>query len=276
MIRDPALAGDSSPPPLPPRPDQQPPSRSGWSTRGKILVGIAVFLAIAMMAGLAGDEGSTDEGASDESAVPTAVPSTPAPTPATELTRVPNVEGSSNRRAIRLLDRAGLEVIVERNLSHASAGTVLRQSIDPGDRVEVGDTIRIVVAKPYPRVPPVLGQRLSSARRALQNRGFKVRIDKRISDEPAGTVIGMNPDVGTEVRPGRVITLLVAKATARSSGGGGNCHPSYQGACLDPNASDYDCAGGSGDGPKYTGFVQVVGYDEFDLDSDGDGVGCES
>lgn len=54
-----------------------------------------------------------------------------------------------------------------------------------------------------------------------------------------------------------------------------NCHPSYKGACLDPNASDYDCAGGSGDGPKYTGTVQVVGYDEYGLDADGDGWGCE-
>ena len=55
----------------------------------------------------------------------------------------------------------------------------------------------------------------------------------------------------------------------------GNCHPSYKGACLDPNASDYDCAGGSGNGPKYTGPVRVVGYDEFGLDADGDGYGCE-
>lgn len=54
-----------------------------------------------------------------------------------------------------------------------------------------------------------------------------------------------------------------------------NCHPSYQGACLDPNASDYDCAGGSGNGPEYTGYVRVVGYDEFGLDADGDGDGCE-
>lgn len=53
-----------------------------------------------------------------------------------------------------------------------------------------------------------------------------------------------------------------------------NCHPSYSG-CLNPNASDYDCAGGSGNGPYYTGMVQVYGYDEFDLDRDGDGLGCE-
>jgi endonuclease YncB( thermonuclease family) len=54
-----------------------------------------------------------------------------------------------------------------------------------------------------------------------------------------------------------------------------NCHPSYQGACLDPTASDYDCAGGSGNGPEYTGFVTVVGDDEYGLDADGDGEGCE-
>ena len=55
----------------------------------------------------------------------------------------------------------------------------------------------------------------------------------------------------------------------------GNCHPSYKGACLDPTASDYDCAGGSGNGPKYTGPVRVVGPDDFGLDSDGDGYACE-
>jgi endonuclease YncB( thermonuclease family) len=54
-----------------------------------------------------------------------------------------------------------------------------------------------------------------------------------------------------------------------------NCHPSYQGACLDPNASDYDCEGGSGNGPEYTGYVTVVGDDEYGLDADGDGAGCE-
>ena len=54
-----------------------------------------------------------------------------------------------------------------------------------------------------------------------------------------------------------------------------SCHPSYD-PCLDPNASDYDCEGGSGDGPMYTGFVTVKGSDDYDLDSDGDGTGCES
>jgi hypothetical protein len=63
---------------------------------------------------------------------------------------------------------------------------------------------------------------------------------------------------------------------SRSSGGTATCDPNYKGACLDPNASDYDCAGGSGDGPRYVqGPVTVVGDDHYRLDADGDGIGCE-
>lgn len=72
------------------------------------------------------------------------------------------------------------------------------------------------------------------------------------------------------------------KRRPASSGGSGrapasNCDPNYSGACLNPNASDYDCAGGSGNGPLYVdGPIRVVGTDHYDLDADGDGVACES
>ena len=52
------------------------------------------------------------------------------------------------------------------------------------------------------------------------------------------------------------------------------CNPNYSG-CLKPYASDYDCAGGSGDGPYYTGPVRVLGYDQYRLDRDYDGWACE-
>ncbi|MBB5787831.1 G5 domain-containing protein [Jiangella mangrovi] len=51
------------------------------------------------------------------------------------------------------------------------------------------------------------------------------------------------------------------------------CDPNYTG-CV-PIASDVDCAGGSGNGPAYTGQVTVVGEDIYGLDADDDGVGCE-
>lgn len=58
---------------------------------------------------------------------------------------------------------------------------------------------------------------------------------------------------------------------------GGSCHPSYRDACLKKGIGDYDCASGSGNGPNYvSGPIRVVGFDEFDLDRDGDGIGCEN
>ncbi len=73
--------------------------------------------------------------------------------------------------------------------------------------------------------------------------------------------------------------FYVAREFQRTFCGGSRppdgCHPSYRGACLDPDASDYDCLGGRGNGPKYTGRVIVVGPDEYGLDADGDGIGCE-
>jgi hypothetical protein len=55
-----------------------------------------------------------------------------------------------------------------------------------------------------------------------------------------------------------------------------SCEPNYSGVCLDPNAGDYDCAGGGGDGPEYVeGPIRVVGADRFHLDYDGDGIACE-
>lgn len=54
------------------------------------------------------------------------------------------------------------------------------------------------------------------------------------------------------------------------------CHPSYVRACV-PVASDVDCSSGSGNGPEYVvGPVEVVGPDEYGLDHDGDGIGCEN
>jgi hypothetical protein len=64
-------------------------------------------------------------------------------------------------------------------------------------------------------------------------------------------------------------------ALAEASSSGGDCDPNYEGACLDPSSSDYDCEGGSGDGPDYTGPVTVVGDDPYDLNRDDDPYACE-
>ncbi|HEX8519819.1 MAG TPA: hypothetical protein VF667_09525 [Pseudonocardia sp.] len=56
--------------------------------------------------------------------------------------------------------------------------------------------------------------------------------------------------------------------------GGSGCNANYS-PCV-PVASDVDCAGGSGNGPKYVrGPVSVIGSDEYGLDNDHDGIACE-
>ncbi|MFI6130389.1 G5 domain-containing protein [Micromonospora sp. NPDC051141] len=67
------------------------------------------------------------------------------------------------------------------------------------------------------------------------------------------------------------VTQVVAVGTKPAR----RCDPNYSGACV-PVASDVDCSGGSGNGPAYVdGPVRVVGSDIYDLDRDGDGVGCD-
>jgi hypothetical protein len=68
------------------------------------------------------------------------------------------------------------------------------------------------------------------------------------------------------------VTQIIAVGTKVTQ----QCDPNYSGACV-PIASDVDCAGGSGDGPAYVqGPVRVIGRDIYDLDRDGDGIGCDS
>jgi hypothetical protein len=82
--------------------------------------------------------------------------------------------------------------------------------------------------------------------------------------------VGRKYDVRA-TRGRKVIRFQYRRHRAGSSG----CDPNYRGACLDPSSPDYDCAGGTGNGPDYTGPVEVVGDDHFDLDRDSDGVACE-
>jgi hypothetical protein len=54
----------------------------------------------------------------------------------------------------------------------------------------------------------------------------------------------------------------------------GGCTPGYS-PCIPPG-DDVDCAGGSGNGPRYvTGPIQVTGSDPYRLDADHNGVGCQ-
>nr|WP_280482671.1 hypothetical protein [Nocardia cyriacigeorgica] len=77
--------------------------------------------------------------------------------------------------------------------------------------------------------------------------------------------------LGTSVVAVGLVLSVPVQASAQPGPG---CHESYD-PCV-PITSDVDCAGGSGNGPEYTGRVRVIGPDEYDLDRDGNGIGCEN
>lgn len=75
-------------------------------------------------------------------------------------------------------------------------------------------------------------------------------------------------------KPVNRIVLKGTREAEPASQPGRQCDPNY-GGCV-PIAYDVDCAGGSGDGPKYVqGPVRVIGDDIYDLDYDNDGWGCD-
>ena len=107
---------------------------------------------------------------------------------------------------------------------------------------------------------------LAGAKRRLAARGLELRVRyRRTARYVAGTVISQSRRIGADVAPSAVITLVIAKALPPppttqppATTPSRNCDPAYPGVCLDPTAEDYDCAGGSGNGPRYVqGPVQV-------------------
>jgi len=89
------------------------------------------------------------------------------------------------------------------------------------------------------------------------------------------------PATDTAEPPTATTTPVNGGGTDGDGDTNGNCHPSYQGACLAQGVGDWDCTrAGGGNGPNYvedvaSGPVQVVGRDEFGLDGNDDGTGCE-
>lgn len=192
---------------------------------------------------------------------------------------VPALRSTPIKDARKALRRAGLMVKVVQQPSWDPVGTVLKQDTKAGTALTVGEIVRLVVAAPMPRVPGVLGRGADAARAALGSAGFQVAVvTKEVSAGTSNVVLGQTPAATDQAAPGSVVRLVVSKVVAPPPPPpppANNCTAGYR-PCLAP-AYDYDCAGGSGDGPGYAyGPIYITGSDPYGLDNDGDGVACES
>jgi len=125
---------------------------------------------------------------------------------------VPNVVGSAEDRAVQALARNGLNgTVSERRQDRASPrGQVISQTPSAGGTAGRGSTVALVVSDGPPRtqVPDVTNQKVKDARKALEQAGFTVVVD-RVMGAPMGLVRSQNPGGGRQAQPGSAVTLHV-------------------------------------------------------------------
>jgi len=129
------------------------------------------------------------------------------------MTTVPDVRNKTRDEAATLLARAGLEPNVREIPSTKEINTVIAQDPAPGERVPRGSKVRINVSKGPAQVPvpPVVGKPFEVASSELQGVGFAVARRDVDSNEPAGTVVGQNPEANTLAAEGSTVRLIVSK-----------------------------------------------------------------
>ena len=264
-------------------PTQAPENSGAWPRRHPISTVVLGLLAVVLFATTIGDGGpEVGEPPSAGTAGPEAGDAAPEPKatqtaePVPADVATPRLVGQSVAAARDTLRRSDLAVRVRRAVSGKKPGTVLRQSARPGLDIAPGSAVTLVVSAPWPRVPGVEGLSAPAAVSRLTNAGFRVATTVRsVSRGRDAVVLTQTSAAGRAVKPSSTIRLVVSDLRRPKPAPASNCATGYS-PCLAP-MSDYDCAGGSGDGPGYAeGPITVTGSDPYDLDSESDGTACES
>jgi len=128
---------------------------------------------------------------------------------------VPKVVDLSFRNARIQLENYGFTLGTTSYESNRFRNTVLRQSLTPGDTVDRGAAINLVISDGLGdrsvTVPEVTGLRLSQAQQQIRQAGLRVgEIRYQPSREEANTVLSFSPNV-KELTEGTELTLLVAE-----------------------------------------------------------------
>jgi beta-lactam-binding protein with PASTA domain len=95
-------------------------------------------------------------------------------------------------------------------------GTVLRQSIAPGQPVPDGGGVGVVFAASLPHVPKVIELSLAEAKEQLTRSGYKVTEGDLVPHPrvPAGRVVGQSPEPDAELAAGSTVTLHASSGPA--------------------------------------------------------------
>ena len=137
----------------------------------------------------------------------------PMPSRPQDLFEVPDVRGLDRAAALDRMAGAGIGAAVTDSFRHPTAlrGEVLGQTPLAGQLSTATNTVALTVSLgPVRRpVPDVVRLGLNSARTVLEASGFIVVVDTLLAELPAGQVVEVLPEAGTEVDlPMEVIVLV--------------------------------------------------------------------
>src|SRR5918995_1935440 len=127
---------------------------------------------------------------------------------------VPDVVGVQERLAVREIRSAGLKELIERtDNADIPIGQVFDQEPEPGDRIERGNFVTIVVSTGPKKVlvPNVVGRSRDDAVSELTNAGLKANPVGINSLQPVDTVLATAPKAGTEVLEGTTVRINYSK-----------------------------------------------------------------
>jgi hypothetical protein len=226
---------------------------------------------------------TSDEGRKNEMSTPMPPPPPGATPPRRSFWRRPI--GIVLLAFVALVVLGGILSALGERTEETAASPKQEPSVEPEETVEAQE--RVVV-------PPVVGKRFENAKDALRRADLRVsvvllsvnlrddapllKISRKHPSKLSGRVLSQSVSAGTEVRPGRTIRLVVSAGPKPRPSPMPNCTSGYSPCLVNHSGADYDCYGGSGDGPYYTepGVVYTVsGSDPYGLDADNDGSGCE-
>ena len=127
----------------------------------------------------------------------------------------PDLRGRSATQAQQQLQRLGLRAAVTQEASDKVApDRVIRQEPAAGTPLARAAVVALVVSSGLPKVqvPDIGSYSVADAQRALQNAKLKSKVTQTYSaGAPAGQVIGVKPAVGTAVRQGSTVALIVSQ-----------------------------------------------------------------
>ena len=127
----------------------------------------------------------------------------PVPAPPPDLLGVPDLIGLDLEVAATRAREAGLGLGPIDSMYHpsASTGSILGQSPLPGQLALPGAAIEFAISlgPEHRAVPDMIGQHERRARVLLGANGFSVAVDSVEGEEPAGQVVGMEPEAGSGV-----------------------------------------------------------------------------